>query len=198
MPADTGTQITVWSIVSLLAGTVISAIVSYLLQRNSFGEARRQKAQDKFEERKVLALTLFQKMIRIASTLEILKNSVEPITKAAKKRSGLHPWQIALPLANFPDSVLFSPEERTFLLLMDKELFSDMGPFDDIHNSLLEMFTFYRTRRMALYGYVACFNEGERRDDGTHRTRTAAACSQSRRAKYVDRGYGPANADRLC
>jgi hypothetical protein len=41
MPSgDTGTQITIWSIVSLLAGTIISAVVSYLLQRSSFAEAR--------------------------------------------------------------------------------------------------------------------------------------------------------------
>jgi phosphate/sulfate permease len=43
MPDDAGNQITVWSIVRPLAGTIISAIVSYLLQRRSFSEARQQK-----------------------------------------------------------------------------------------------------------------------------------------------------------
>jgi hypothetical protein len=42
MTGDAGNQVTVWSIVSLLAGTVISAIVSYVLQRRSFSEAKEQ------------------------------------------------------------------------------------------------------------------------------------------------------------
>jgi hypothetical protein len=67
-----------WSnAVSILFGAAISAIVSYLLQRNSFGEARRQKESDKKEERRALGLNVFTKMIRIASTLEQLKQSVE-------------------------------------------------------------------------------------------------------------------------
>lgn len=67
MTGDAGNQITIWSIASLLAGTVVSAIVSYLLQRRSFSEAREQRAKDKFEARKTLGLTLFHKMMRITS-----------------------------------------------------------------------------------------------------------------------------------
>ncbi len=77
MSTDAGNQITAWSIFSLLVGTIISSIVAYVLQRNSFAEARRLKAQDKLDERKALGLTLFHKMIRIASTLGILKSATQ-------------------------------------------------------------------------------------------------------------------------
>jgi len=148
--SDVGNQVTVWSIVSLLAGTVISAIVSYLLQRSSFAEARRQKAQEKLETRKMLGLNLFHKMIRIVSTLGTLKNSLDNAFTRVKANEHPHNWQIIMPIANFPDRVKFTPEELTFLMLMDMKLFNDMGPFDDIHNSLLDMFELYRTKRSAL------------------------------------------------
>ena len=151
MPTDSGNQITIWSIFSLLVGTVVSSIVAYLLQRSSFSEARRIKAQDKLDERKALGLTLFHKMIRIASTLSILKLHIdEGVAQAATlKITGQH-WQFISPIATFPAGVKFSPEELTFLMLLDKNLFNDMGPFDDIHNTLLESFQLYGTKRNAL------------------------------------------------
>jgi hypothetical protein len=87
MPSDAENQITIWSLVSLLAGTVISSIVAYFLQRNSFAEARKQRLQEKFEARKAVGLNLFHKMIRIASTLATLqKGLTESIAKAAANK----------------------------------------------------------------------------------------------------------------
>lgn len=153
---DAGNQITIWSIVSLLAGTIISAIVSYLLQRSSFAEARRVKAQEKLEERKTLGLTLFHKMIRMTSTLQILKDGLdeafadEAFAHAKASNFTGQSWQFVMPVVNFLDKVKFTPEELTFLMLMDRNLFNDMGPFDDIHNNLLGVFELYRTKRSAL------------------------------------------------
>jgi hypothetical protein len=151
MPIDSGNQITIWSVFSLLMGTIVSSIVAYLLQRNSFAEARRLKAQDKLDERKALGLTLFHKMLRIASTLSILKLHMDEGLALAKAQNITgEPWQVISPIASFPDRVKFTPEELTFLMLLDKSLFSDMGPFDDIHNTLLESFQLYNAKRDAL------------------------------------------------
>lgn len=161
MPGDAGNQITVWSIVSLLAGTIISAIVSYLLQRRSFSEARQEKEKDKFEARKTLGLNLFHKMIRIASTLEILKRSLDESLANPENVDG-QPWQIVMPLANFPNRVKFTPEELTFLMQTDMTLFNDMAPFDDIQDSLLGAFELYRTKRMALTDTLPANMSGSR------------------------------------
>jgi hypothetical protein len=151
MAADAGNQITAWSIVSLLAGTVISAIVSYLLQRNSFAEARLQKAEERFDQRKTLGLNLFHKMLRIASTLELLKKiMLEAYEKANKGSYDGNAWKYVLPLANLPNHVRFAPEEQTLLMLTDMNLFNDMGPFDEVHNSLIDAFAHYRLRRSEL------------------------------------------------
>jgi len=151
MADDAGNQITIWSLVSLLAGTVISAIVSYLLQRSSFAEAKKQKEVDRIEERKALGLALFQKMIRMASTLEMLKQSLErSFARAEAQRIRGDPWQFVMPIASLPALVHFDPKELTSLMRLDMELFNLIGPFDDVHNTILETFALYRLERTAL------------------------------------------------
>jgi len=56
----------------IVFGASISALVSYLLQRNQFREVRRQRDADRIEERKAVALNVLTKMMRIASTLEMV------------------------------------------------------------------------------------------------------------------------------
>jgi hypothetical protein len=151
MPSDGANQLTLWSLFSLLGGTIISAIVSYLLQRNSFAEARGQKQQDKLDERKTLGLNLLHKMMRIASTLGILKKHLDDsLSRLPPDQRDKNIWRYVQPIAAVPDRVKFTTEELTSLMLLDRDLFNDMGPFDDIHNHLLELFTLYRINRTAL------------------------------------------------
>lgn len=135
----------------VLFGAAISATVSYLLQRNSFAEARKQKEADRREERRALGLNVFTKMIRLASTMEILRRSLEE-SFAQAEADGIKapPWAIVKPLANLPSKIHFEPKELTEILRLDFELFNNLGPFDDIHNSLLDVFEMYRTERAAL------------------------------------------------
>lgn len=135
----------------VMFGAAISALVSYVLQRNSFAEARRQKELDKREERRTLGLNVLTKMIRIASTLELLKQSLEgAFARAERDKIDGPPWTIILPLANVPAKVHFEPKELTEILKLDFNLFNDLGPFDDVHNTLLDVFQLYRTDRNAL------------------------------------------------
>jgi len=62
----------------VLFGAAISASVSFVLQRSSFVEARRQREKDRREVRKALALSLVFKMIRISSDLNNMGNDVPP------------------------------------------------------------------------------------------------------------------------
>jgi hypothetical protein len=144
-------QISWSSAAGVLFGAGISATVSYLLQRNSFAEAHRQKEVDKRDERRTLGLNVFTKMMRIASTLEILKRSLEEAFSRAEK-DGIKgpPWTIVVPLANLPGKIHFEPKELTEIMKLDFNLFNDLGSFDDVHNSLLDVFLLYRTDRNAL------------------------------------------------
>lgn len=90
-------------------------------------------------------------MIRIASTLSILKQHLdEAFARAKAENVSGRPWQLVIPIATLPDRVKFTPEELTFMMLLDKDLFNDMGPFDDVHNTLLEAFQVYASKRTEL------------------------------------------------
>jgi hypothetical protein len=139
------------SAASIIFGAVISAIVAYFLQRNSFAEARRQKDFDRFELRKAQAYSLFFKMIRIHSTIVITGAGIsESIAKAKLARFEGDLWQTVIPFANLPPRVKFSSEEMALLLSMDYNLFNDLGPYDDVHNSLLDQVELYGVKRSAL------------------------------------------------
>src|SRR4051812_10923466 len=86
----------------VLFGAAISAVISYLLQRNSFSEARRQREIDKRDERRALALNVLTKMMRIASTLEQLRQSLDHAFARAK-RDGVkgQGWHIVVPSPTF-------------------------------------------------------------------------------------------------
>lgn len=151
MSGGAGNQVTIWSLFSLLGGTIISSIVAYILQRNSFAEARRQKDQDKLDERKTLGLNLFHKMIRISSTIATLnKHMDEAISRIPEDQREAGVWRFVQPIAAVPDRVTFSAEELTSLMLLDASLFNDMGSFADIHNNLLGVFALYLEKRTAL------------------------------------------------
>jgi hypothetical protein len=141
-----------WSAaVGIVFGATISALVSYLLQRNQFREVRRQRESDRFEERKAVALNVLTKMMRIASTLEILKLTIENAFKRAEVAGIQAPaWALVSPIASLPGKVQFEPKELTEIMRLDFQLFNDLGPFDDVHNLLLDTFATYRTDRNAL------------------------------------------------
>lgn len=139
------------SAASIVFGAAISAVVSYLLQRNSFAEARQQKEADRYETRKAQAYSLFFKMIRMHSTIVIMGVGIsESIAKARAAKFEGTLWQIVIPFANLPPRVKFSSEEMALLLSLDYNLFNDVGPYDDIHNSLLDQIELYGVKRGAL------------------------------------------------
>jgi hypothetical protein len=147
--------ITWWAIASAFGGSIIggtiSAVVAFIIQHRSLKATKVQRAADKLEQRKALALTVLTKMIRIASTLEILKTSLDNAFKRAE-RDGIktQPWMIVIPIATLPGKVHFESEELTEVMRLDFNLFNDLGPFDDVHNVLLDTFAIYRADRTAL------------------------------------------------
>ncbi|MCK1611051.1 MULTISPECIES: hypothetical protein [unclassified Bradyrhizobium] len=142
-----------WSnVVSILFGAALSATVSYLLQRNSFAEARRLKDHDRYESRRAQAYSLFFKLIRIHSNIVLLGRAItESIGEAEKYGLGdATLWQKIQPVGNLPPPVKFSSDEMALLLSLDTGLFNALGPYDEVHNSLLDVFELYKTKRQTL------------------------------------------------
>jgi hypothetical protein len=156
MPAaEVGTVSTAWAVFSVIGGTLIGSAISttvafYILKKN-LSAAKTQRDSDRFESRKAQCFSLLFKMIRIHSTIAILEKAMtDSLAKA--EASGLKGdlWQRITPLGNVPPRVKFTSDEMALLLSLDFNLFNDVGPHDDIHNSLLDLFELYGSKRHAL------------------------------------------------
>jgi hypothetical protein len=145
----------------VLLGAAISASVSFVLQRSSFTEARRQKDRDRREVRKAHALSLVFKMIRISSDLHNLgKAIVESLERAERDGFKGMPFQVVVPTIPLPDPVRFSPDEMAWVLSVDNDLFNEMGPLDELHTSTVAIFDLYNTKRDKLLEKLGAQMEG--------------------------------------
>jgi hypothetical protein len=81
----------------------------------------------------------------------MLKHSLDN-SFARAHAQGVHgePWHLVMPIASLPANVHFEPKELTNLMRLDMELFNQIGPFDDVHNTIIETFALYRVERTAL------------------------------------------------
>jgi hypothetical protein len=139
------------SAAGILFGASISALVSFILQRSSFAEARRQKDIDRREVRKALGLALMFKMIRLASELHNLGKAVkESLDKARADGFAGSPFQVVTPIVPLPEPIRFLPEEMALILSIDNNLFNEMAALDELHNSTVAIFEIYNTKREAV------------------------------------------------
>jgi hypothetical protein len=134
---------------SIVGGT-ISTIVAFVVQKKNLDAAKAQRDGDRFENRKARAYSLFFKMIRVHSTIAVIDASMTDFVQKGKAKGMTALWQMVLPLGNMPDRVKFTPDEMALLLSSDIDLFNDLGPYDEIHNSLLDIYETYGSRRTAV------------------------------------------------
>ena len=139
------------SAAGILFGASISALVSFILQRSSFAEARSQKDNDRREVRKALGLALVFKMIRLASELHNLGKAVkECLDEAKKKGFAGSPFQVVMPIVPLPEPIRFLPEEMALILSIDNNLFNEMAALDELHNSTVAIFGIFNSKREAV------------------------------------------------
>jgi hypothetical protein len=148
----TTTFATTWAVFSViggsLVGAVISAGVSFMIQRANLKAAKAQREEDRFETRKAHAYSFLFKMIRIHSSIaQLSKAMVDTIKEAEADGINGTLWQKLIPMGNLPPRVKFTAEEFTLLLSLDVNLFNEIGPYDDVHNSLLDQAELYGQKR---------------------------------------------------
>jgi hypothetical protein len=147
--------ITWWALVSALGGSLIggtiSTIVAFVVQSRSFKAEKKQRDEDRYEIKKAQAYSLFFKMVRIHSSIVLLgEGNAESLKRADEKGFKGALWQKILAHGNLPPPVKFTSEEMALVLSFDIDLFNDLGPYDDIHNSFLDLFSEYARRRSAI------------------------------------------------
>lgn len=133
-------------------GTVVGGGITFLSQSRGFREQRRQRTEDRERGERGLAHSLIFKMIRIHSDFYGVHRHIEDcFEKAARENLEGDPWQFVLPLANFADTVHFSPDEMSMLLgLKDLQVFNMIVDMDVRHNSVLDAARIMSTERRSL------------------------------------------------
>ena len=140
-----------WAGVSgAIVGAVVGGIISYLLQRQSLSEARRQRKAESVQDeerrkaddtrvQRALGTSLLFKVISIEANLDALYRYFgESYENARNNQLEGNPWTYFQPLANHPEPIYFSPNEMGMLLgLRDDALFNEMLILDRDHNHLV-------------------------------------------------------------
>jgi hypothetical protein len=153
--AEPSSTITAWAVFSAIGGSIVGSVlggcISYFLQRKNLAAAKEQREADRYEVRKSLAYALFFKMIRIHSTIALLdRDNSATLTKMKTEHFTGALWQRMLGHGNLPPTVKFTTDEMALLLSLDPQLFNELGPYDDVHNSLLDLFALYAQQRHAM------------------------------------------------
>jgi len=150
------------SVASIIFGAAISAFVSYVLQRNSFAEARKTREAERKEKRQAIAYSLLFKTLRIHSDLVTLEHAVTSTIEDARKNgfAGEHLYQVVRPVIPLPDPVKFSAEEMALLLSLNSDLFNDMAAIDELHKHVITVFDTYKKERTETFEQLQPKMEG--------------------------------------
>lgn len=141
------------AIIGAVVGSVVGGFIAYLIQQKALNASSEQREQEAKERRQALGYALLFKMLRIHSALKHLQmHLTECLGKLEEDEcAGWEPWQVTLPIANHAEKVHFSTDEMAMLLsLKNDDLFNDLASLDVIHNSTVELFRTFSSKREAL------------------------------------------------
>ena len=145
-----------------VVGAVVGGIIAFAIQFVILRAAARQREEEAAGRRKALGHSLLFKMVKIHSHLHHFHAYLEePFEREQEGGSRREPWQIVLPLASNPEHVHFSSDEMAMLLsLKNDDLFNDVIPMDEIHNTTIDLFHTFKERRFALTSQLPAKMEG--------------------------------------
>jgi hypothetical protein len=139
MAADPAGSITAWAVFSAIGGSIIGSVTGGLI---TFAFHKKQLR----DQRRALAFSLLVKLMKVASGIKNLGDSIPPPVKD-DNGNNLHYWQYVIPIVNLPDPIYFSADELSVALFLDDELFNTISNLDEIHKSMIQLFSNYARMR---------------------------------------------------
>jgi hypothetical protein len=140
-----------------LAGAVAGGAIALLGQLITIRAANKQRREERRLTQEALGNALLFKMIRINSNFRSLGRLIEAQIEEAKTR-GLDGelWPVIRPVVNVPENIDFRADEMGMLLgLTDQKVFNAVASIDAIHNSTMELITFFSEKRTELADRLA-------------------------------------------
>lgn len=137
------------AIFGALLGAVVGGLITFLLQLHAQRRAAATRETDRHETRKALAHAILFKLIKIHSRFKIFSDHIEnAFAEAEAAPFQNEPWQFVRAVATNPSHVLFTADEMTLLItLKEDDLFNGILSLDDAHNTMVDLFDLYRSKR---------------------------------------------------
>jgi hypothetical protein len=128
-----------WSgIVGALVGSVTGGTIAYFVQVAAFREARRLRVEEQLLSKQSLATSLMFKVMRAHGNASTINSHIKECLDRIGDQE-MEPWQVFIPLANFPAQIHFASEEQTMLFgLKDNKVFELAIDIDVANNSLID------------------------------------------------------------
>ncbi len=143
-----------WStLVGAIVGTVVSGIISWIIQSNGADRAKEERLATKEQEDLSTAFLVTIKVVAMLSHLRGIRNQVRSfqIRQQDDECSGMEFWQVMPPFGTLPAVVQLTDPERSLVFsLADHSLTLDLFELPDIHNDLIELAKQYSDKRIEL------------------------------------------------
>lgn len=134
-----------------LVGAVVAGFIGILTQYIVIWDNKKRRDEERRETQIALANSVVFKTVRIQGNLHNqLKHIVEG-TDIGRERGATMRHQSVRPLGNLPEPVEFKPEELALVAgLGGGPILDEYMTLDSRHNSLLQLWSLYRTNRQQL------------------------------------------------
>jgi hypothetical protein len=137
---------------SAIIGAVVGGFIALLIQIVALRSSKKYRDQDRLDVKRGLANSLLLKLVRVHSNFYGIHHHIESCYQAGKERGDeKNPWRFFMPLANLPETVVFSPDEMGLLFSQrDDDVFNSVLDMDVAHNSLIEVMKIIAVTRKEL------------------------------------------------
>ena len=131
-----------------IIGAIIGGIITGIWQFLAFKRENNILTHADLKRKQALGRSLVFKLMRIVSNIKRIDDHLRNCLGDPKEASIIHPWQYVLPIPNLPKEIELSSDEIS-LLMQNKNhpIINNLLDLHHIHNSNIELFKVYNTKR---------------------------------------------------
>ena len=134
-----------------IAGALVGGFVSAALQWIAHRAAASERRLERLEIKRGQARSLVLKTLKIESDFLQFRKDFEDSRDLAKQNGIPFGWASYRATANLPREIVFTNEEIAALSACKNDaLFNDVLALDEVHSSVLQIMSLYRTKRFEL------------------------------------------------
>jgi hypothetical protein len=135
-------------------GVLVGGVITYLMQRLNHRHQRQKEENEKRKRELALSISIMLKVAKIYSSITHIRRQLD-LSEALAAQHGIEgelPCQIVQPIVGKTPDVLFSDDERLFIVTALRTDYVTVLEMADIHNDLTTIVEIYSKSRIDLAG----------------------------------------------